>query len=215
MVNYSNGKVYKVEPKCDHDEGEVYVGSTAEQYISRRFAQHLDQYRNKDKYMRNYTVFQLFDKYGTGNCQIVLLEDYPCSSKNELHVREGHYQRELKCVNKVLLGRTKSEYFQDHKEKFSKLHKAYAEEHKDGIKEYQNQYRIDNRELILAGKKAHYEANKERLAKQNKEYKQNNREMVRAKANAKIECECGCSVGRSGISGHRKSKKHKELMINK
>ena len=28
MVNYSKGKINKIEPICDHDEVDVYIGST-------------------------------------------------------------------------------------------------------------------------------------------------------------------------------------------
>jgi len=27
MVNYNNGKIYKIEPICDHEENEIYIGS--------------------------------------------------------------------------------------------------------------------------------------------------------------------------------------------
>ena len=32
MVNYNNGKIYKIEPIVDHDEGDIYFGSTTKQY---------------------------------------------------------------------------------------------------------------------------------------------------------------------------------------
>ena len=25
MINYNNGKIYKIEPVCDHDEGDIYI----------------------------------------------------------------------------------------------------------------------------------------------------------------------------------------------
>ena len=28
MVNYSNGKIYKIVPTVEHEEGDVYYGST-------------------------------------------------------------------------------------------------------------------------------------------------------------------------------------------
>lgn len=213
MVNYSNGKIYKIEPTCDHDECEIYVGSTAQKYLSDRFAQHNHKYmsENKHKYGK-YSSFKLFDKYGFDNCKITLIEAYPCSNKEELNKREGHFQRNMKCINVVMIGRTKSEYYQDNIDKFKKLHKQYVEDHKEDVKVYQDQYRIDNREELLAGKKAHYQANRERLLKQQKAYKDKNRDIVRAKANEKIACECGCFVTRSSISTHRKNTKHKAEM---
>jgi hypothetical protein len=215
MVNYSDGKIYKIEPTCEHEDTEIYVGSTAQLYLSKRFAQHLDQYKHKENHNKRYEVFQLFDKYGTDKCEIILLESFPCANKDELCAREGHFQRKLQCVNKVMIGRTKAEYFQDNKEKFSKLHKEYVEEHKGQVQEYQDQYRKDNREEILAGKKAHYAANKDRLLKQQKEYKEKNKEMIRAKANARIECDCGGSYARADKARHMKSPKHIGIMSTK
>ena len=33
--DYSKGKIYKIEPICEHDEGEVYIGSTVERLCKR------------------------------------------------------------------------------------------------------------------------------------------------------------------------------------
>jgi hypothetical protein len=46
-----------------------------------------------------------------------LIEEYPCSSKDAKNAREGHYIRELNCVNKVIPGRTGKQYNEDNKEK--------------------------------------------------------------------------------------------------
>ena len=51
MVNYSNGKIYKIEPICEHDEGDVYIGSTTKMYLSDRMFGHRDNYR---KYKNGY-----------------------------------------------------------------------------------------------------------------------------------------------------------------
>ena len=40
MVNYNNGKIYKIEPIVDHDEGDIYIGSTTKQYLSMRMDKH-------------------------------------------------------------------------------------------------------------------------------------------------------------------------------
>ena len=46
MVNYGNGKIYKIEPICDHDEGEVYIGSTTKDYLSQRMDTHRADYKS-------------------------------------------------------------------------------------------------------------------------------------------------------------------------
>ena len=40
MVNYSNGKVYKIEPISGGEEGDVYIGSTTKRYLSQRMNTH-------------------------------------------------------------------------------------------------------------------------------------------------------------------------------
>ena len=44
MVNYSNGKIYKIEP-LEGEEGDVYIGSTTKQYLSQRMVEHRDSYK--------------------------------------------------------------------------------------------------------------------------------------------------------------------------
>ena len=44
MVNYNNGKIYKIEPMCDHDEGDLYAGSTTKQYLSQCMGTHRSGY---------------------------------------------------------------------------------------------------------------------------------------------------------------------------
>ena len=45
MVNYNNGKVYKIEPICEHEEGEIYIGSTTKDYLSKRMVEHRNKYK--------------------------------------------------------------------------------------------------------------------------------------------------------------------------
>ena len=32
--DYANGRIYKIEPICEHDENEVYYGSTCQIYAN-------------------------------------------------------------------------------------------------------------------------------------------------------------------------------------
>ena len=45
MVNYSNGKIYKIEPICEHNEDDIYIGSTTKQYLSQRMDKHRSDYK--------------------------------------------------------------------------------------------------------------------------------------------------------------------------
>jgi hypothetical protein len=145
MINYNNGKIYKIEPICDHEENEIYIGSTTKQYLSQRFSTHRRCYKQwKEGKYHKFTVYDLFDKYGLENCQIFLLESVNVNSKDELLAREGHFIRTLKCVNRNVTGRTREEttlqYRQNNKDKISEYNKQYNQNNKDKINEYHKIY---------------------------------------------------------------------------
>jgi len=77
MVNYQNGKIYFIEPICEHEENERYIGSTTKQYLSQRMESHRSSYKqwrkNKVINLRFVTSYILFEKYGLENCQIVCI----------------------------------------------------------------------------------------------------------------------------------------------
>jgi len=110
MVNYNNGKIYKIEPKCDHPEEDIYIGSTTKQYLCQRMIAHKYCYKlYKEGKSHYYTSFKLFDKYGFENCQIVLLENVEATNKDELTAKEKHYIENLNNINKNITGRTRKE----------------------------------------------------------------------------------------------------------
>jgi len=136
MVNYSNGKVYKIEPIYG-DEGEVYFGSTTKQYLSQRMDSHRNNYKSYKNGYKSLLCgsFILFDKYGIENCKIVLLENVIAESKDQLTAREAYYIRNYKCVNKYIPLRK--------------------------VKEYMEEYYTKNREKLVKNKKEYYNKNKE------------------------------------------------------
>ena len=124
-INYKNGKIYKIEPRGDHSEGDVYIGSTTKEYLSQRMTVHRSDYKRfkNGKGKHKLTSFNLFDKYGVENCDIILLELVEANSKDELVSREAHYIRTIKCVNRFVPLRTTREYKQEHKEVISQKNK--------------------------------------------------------------------------------------------
>ena len=115
--DYSKGKIYKIEPICEYDEGDIYIGSTTKDYLSQRMVNHrLDYNRWKRMNRKLVTSYNIFDKYGIDNCQIILLESVNANDFNELVAREAHYIKSLKCVNKLVPLRTDAEYYNDIKE---------------------------------------------------------------------------------------------------
>ena len=85
-MNYENGKIYKIESALGD---KVYIGSTTKQYLSQRMDKHRSCYKNKDSQKGKCTSFKLFDEYGVDNCNILLIEKFSCSSKDELVAREA------------------------------------------------------------------------------------------------------------------------------
>ena len=133
MVNYSNGKVYKIWSVLGD---KIYIGSTTKEYLSQRMDNHRRCYKlNKNGKGNNITSFILFDEYGISNCKIELLETINCNSKDELLKLEAKYIRDMDCVNKVIPGRTNKQYQQDNKENITIQRKNYRENNKEKLKE--------------------------------------------------------------------------------
>ena len=87
MVNYANGKVYKLVctlPGID----DIYVGGTAYPRLSQRMCCH----RSEAKATKwNYKLYRFMRQHGIENFKIELLENCPCTSKKELRLREQHF----------------------------------------------------------------------------------------------------------------------------
>ena len=69
MVNYGNGKIYKIEDLA----GEMcYIGSTTNDYLSKRMVEHRAMYKRWQtvKGGKNFSVFRIFEKYGVDGCRI-------------------------------------------------------------------------------------------------------------------------------------------------
>jgi hypothetical protein len=117
---YNKARIYKIV--CNIT-GKIYIGSTCKA-LSARLAQHRADYKKnlQGKY-GNLTSFIILKE---GDYKIVLLENYPCGSKEDLLKRERYYIDENECVNKNVPLRT-------------------AKEQKDKY----HQYYLDNREKIL------------------------------------------------------------------
>ena len=172
---YANGKIYKiVSEKSD----KIYIGSTCKKYLSERLAGHKNDYKLWKAGTRNKVSSSGLIELG--DVSIVLLELFPCNTKDELLSRERHYIELYKNdkINKYIPTRTDKERYEDNKDK--KL-------------EYQNQY---------------YEDNKQSVIKKSKRYYEDNKQTVLDKAKIKIKCECGSEITRFTKVRHERSKKH-------
>ena len=196
MVNYNNGKIYKIEPIIDHDEGEIYVGSTTKHYLSQRMDTHRCSYKRYKEGKTKYTStsFKLFDKYGVDNCEVILLESVNANTNDELKAREKYYIQLFKCVNKNIPLRSKQEYigdnkekrkeqkkdyYENNKEKINERNKDYYENNNEKIKEYMKEYTENNKDKIKEYNKGYNKDNKEKLKEYKKEYYENNKEKIK------------------------------------
>ena len=157
MNRYEKGKIYKV---VDIGYNKMYIGSTIES-LSKRMERHRSKYKD---YLRgdgdNTRVYWLFDEFGVENCKIELIENYPCNSKEELEAQEGKHQRDNKCINKVIAGRTVKEYKKDEYDYISFQQKVYRElhpekRHAEGKRRYEKiKEKLSEKHLCECGK--HY-----------------------------------------------------------
>ena len=81
-MDYSKGKIYKI---IDLTNDDIYIGSTI-QTLKQRWASHL--------------MFQTYDK-NKEECDIILVEDYPCESRRQLEEREQYHIDNTECINKT------------------------------------------------------------------------------------------------------------------
>ncbi len=181
-MNYQNTKIYKI---MSHLGDKIYIGSTTKKTLAMRMAHHRSGYKQwKNNEIRKVMSFELFEEYGIENCIILLIEAFPCSSKDESNAREAHWIRTLDCVNKIVPGRTNKEYYEDNKEK---------------IDEYSKKYRQQHRELYSNATKKYYE---------------NNKEKVDAYRREEIKCDCGGHYWRKGKARHERTKNHQSHIKN-
>jgi len=201
MSDYSQGKIYML---TSQQTPEVYIGSTKET-LEERLDIHKNHYKlwlkGKYNYVTSFEIIQYDD------CEIHLIEDYPCETRKELEKKEGEYQRMMDCVNKHIAGRTKKEYDEDNKEKKKEYMKEYysnpeikekKKEYYENNKEKKKEYYQDNKEKI----KEYYKNNKEKI----KEYYENNKEKI--KNRPKIKCVCGSEYRKADTKRHQRTQKH-------
>ena len=100
---YSKGKIYKLVNSVNDN---IYVGSTILTLAQRKAAHKTDAKRALKR-----PVCKQLNDIGWTNVDIVLIENYPCSSMEELTARERKWIDKLKpMLNHKLPGRTQAQY---------------------------------------------------------------------------------------------------------
>lgn len=185
MVNYGNGKIYKI---VSDSTGLQYIGSTTVE-LSQRMSGHRGAYRqfhngNKTKYITSIYVMEHED------AKIVLIEDYPCDRREELLSREAYHIEHSECVNKNL-------------------------PHVDmPIEEYRKKYRSTNIEDIREKAKSYYLENKDAKKAYQKSRLEKGMECRKAN-NVPTLCTCGRTIQKYSLPNHIKSKNHISIMKDK
>jgi hypothetical protein len=205
-MDYKNSRIYKIV--IDEDE---YIGSTS-QSLAKRF------YTHKAKAIANKEQSKLYKKMrevgaDSNHCRILLIELFPCTTKEELRSREDHWITErnpslntrgaiyhpekaiitaktYRDVNhdKIML------YNKTHHERDKAQRKIYREQHKESEAAYKLKYRQEHSESLAESGKIYYEANKDKIAE---------------KYSMKVRCEvCNCEVRRDRLSKHNKTQQH-------
>jgi hypothetical protein len=172
MPDYSNSKIYKLE--C-YTTGLIYIGSTT-QFLIQRLQGHKKNYKTYLNGNGNFvTSFKILEN---DNYNIVLLEEYPCDNKEQLHAKEAEYIKKTDCVNKYIPNRTYKEWCDDNKDKLTEYQKEYYSNNKDKMAEQCKQYYSTNKDKMAEQQKQYREHNKDRIAEQRKQYYSTNKDKM-------------------------------------
>jgi hypothetical protein len=211
-INYALGKIYKI---VDNTNDQCYVGSTCEPILARRLAKHVASYKchlnGKQRYVSSYEILK------NGDYDIVLIENFPCNNRDELHARERYWTNEIPCVNKYRnqgiiaeLGQVDygKQYCVINADKIKEKLKAYYENNADKIKEKSKAYYENNVDKIKEKSKEYYDTNKVKIDEYNKKYFELNGDKIKEKLHEKFNCDCGGKYTLNGKSHHLKTIKH-------
>jgi hypothetical protein len=221
MVNYNNGKIYKMISS----NGKIYIGSTC-QSLAKRKAKHKSNYADWKKGQYPWTTsFELFDD-AIHDVDIVLLESVACESKEQLHARERHHIESAECVNKYVPLRTKKEYYEYCKPKlavarqtdeYKQKQREYREQNNDKTKAWHKKWRDGNKEKIKEYRenskdkmKQYIENNREKLKETWGAYREKNKEVIAQKKKENMACDCGSEIRKCTYARHVKTMKHKQ-----
>ena len=146
MVNYQEGKIYKLSNKINE---KFYIGSTTTE-LSKRKSKYQSNIKNSSLHQEINSIGWL-DEQKRQIWIIELIENFPCNSKNELEAREGFYIRKYRQETpSILLNiRNVGNPELSKKEAVQKYRKANEKK----IKEHQIEYRSTNKEVLNAKKR--------------------------------------------------------------
>ena len=170
MVNYKNGKIYKIVNDCDD---EIYVGSTT-RTLCERMAHH-----RFDAKRANSRVYKKFSVLGVEHFRIILVENFSCNSKEELCAREEHWRTQLNATLNTQSCHTgiddktyKAQWYEQRKDDINKARKEHYANNKDEFLQKNKEYREKNREKVLEQKRRCHHANREKCNEKSRLYRE-------------------------------------------
>ncbi len=193
--NFKNAKIYKITNNCNN---EIYIGSTCDS-LSKRFSSHkCAAIEGKNQ---NRPFYKLINELGIECFRIDLIEEWEANDKQEIRQIEGKYIKEMGTLNKNIAGQTLSEsqkmYYKNNSDKIKSYVKLYNEENEENIKKYNKQYKMENKESITEYQKQY-----------DKKYQEKMKDTIKEKRSVIVTCKCGCTVQKSELPRHQKTKKH-------
>jgi tetrahydrodipicolinate N-succinyltransferase len=125
MPYFDRGKIYKIECRIT---GLKYIGSTTNQHLCNRLAQHTNRFRSPHK--NQYATAEIIKN---GVFFIELLESYPCETKEQLILKEREWYDKMECINKQVPARTKDEYNNLHRDAHNEYSRNYYKANKERL----------------------------------------------------------------------------------
>ena len=156
------GRIYKlVSSECDG----VYIGSTTLQ-LNTRWSTHKCHYKNyvagKYHYLTSFEIMKFAD------AKIELVHEGVFDGRRDLEKFEGETMRTTpNAVNKIVVGRSIKEYYQDNKEALQQKQRQYGEANREAIRARQNTKctcDVCGGKFTNAGKKQHLRTTKHQKA---------------------------------------------------
>jgi len=164
MVNYQNGKLYKIHSLIDD---RYYIGSTT-QLLHKRFATH----KGFSKTEMATPIQKAILEIGAEHWMITLIENVPCNTKEELLKMEREeylkYKDDANCLNVL----SPIRHLDDFKEYKAWKDKTYREKHKDELCIKKKEYRDNNIEKIKSRNAKYREINRDIINKKQRETRQ-------------------------------------------
>ena len=166
--DYQQGKIYKL---TSIHINQIYIGSSCQPRLCQRLTQHIADYKHWLKTSKKYISSIEIIKHG--DYEIVLLESFPCNSKDELNSREQYWINETKefNVNKCKAFQTEEGLKEYKKEQMKEYYKANQEKIKEQIKDYH----IANSVKINEKKKKYRQENRGQINQRQRESRKRKR----------------------------------------